>query len=194
MLGITKIGTVLARENLAGDNLALGYGGGAELALFTGTRFEFVPKIGYLFFNVRLELNGYVSFAQAGMMAAYENRGRYALFSVIQARHAERGLLNVENVYCAGLTSMHDDTPVLSANLVANEQGWALADPSNIIGGPPDLVCPYYFFGFSILDVRSGVFRLANGACQMSDDLAMLRLGRMAARSILRCAGARSSI
>jgi hypothetical protein len=76
---------VLAHEILVGDNLASGYGGGAELALFTGSRFEFVPKIGYLFFYVRLELNGSVSFAQAGVMAAYENRGRYALQSVMGA-------------------------------------------------------------------------------------------------------------
>jgi hypothetical protein len=95
---------VLAHEILVGDNLASGYGGGAELALFTGSRFEFVPKIGYLFFYVRLELNGSVSFAQAGVMAAYENRGRYALLSVMRGHHAGRGLLNMENSYCVGLT------------------------------------------------------------------------------------------
>jgi hypothetical protein len=77
---------------------------------------------------------------------------------------------------------VHDDVPVSSANLKANEQGWALTDPSNIIGGPPDMVCPYYFFGFLILDVRSGVFRLANGACQMSDDLAILQVRKDGAK------------
>jgi hypothetical protein len=77
---------------------------------------------------------------------------------------------------------VHDDVPVSSANLKANEQGRALTDPSNIIGGPPDMVCPYYFFGFLILDVRSGVFRLANGACQMSDDLAILQVRKDGAK------------
>jgi hypothetical protein len=59
---------------------------------------------------------------------------------------------------------------------VAQEHGWGLGDPSNMIGGPPDMVCPYYFLGFSILDVASGVNRLAVGACQMSDDLALLQV------------------
>jgi hypothetical protein len=176
LLGITKIGNVLAREIVSGDNLTLGYGGGAELALLTGNRFEFVPKIGYLFFHVRLELNGSVSFAQASMMAAYENRGRYALLSVMQGHHVERGMLKVENSYCAALTPMHDDMAVLSSTLVANEHGWALTNSSDIIGGAPDMVCPYYFFGFSILDVKSGVTRLTTGACQMSDDLSILQV------------------
>jgi hypothetical protein len=180
LLGITKIGNVLAHEVISGDNLALGYGGGAEIALFTGDRFEFVPKIGYLFFHVRLELNGSVSFAQAGVMASYENRGRYALLTVMQSRHVERGMLKVENAYCAALTPIHDDNDVdiLKSRLVPNERGWALTDPSNIAGGPPDMVCPYYFFGFSILDVKSGVTRLATGACKMSDDLAILQVRR----------------
>ena len=38
------------------------------------------------------------------------------------------------------------------------------------------MVCPYYFFGFSILDVKSGVTRLTTGACQMSDDLSILQV------------------
>ena len=69
---------MLLDEIMSGDNLALGYGYGAELALFNGTRFEFIPKIGYMFWNVRQELDGSMSLAQANIMAVYENKGRYA--------------------------------------------------------------------------------------------------------------------
>jgi hypothetical protein len=155
-----KVGNVLANEIISGDNLATGYGYGAELALFTGNRFEFVPKIGYLLWHVRLETNGSVSLAQASIMAVYENKGRYALLNVMQSRHAGPGVINVENTYLAGLTPLHDDMGGLGLER----------------GDEPDLICPYYFFCFSILDVKTGGHRLATGACQMTDDFKLFQV------------------
>jgi hypothetical protein len=160
LLGITKIGNVLVEEIISDANLALGYGYGAELALFNGIRFEFIPKIGFMFWNVRLEVNGSVSLAQANIMAVYENKGRYALLNIMQSHTPELGSLVVDNSFVAGLTPLHDDMPGLTYR------------PEEA----PDMLCPYYYMCFSILDVQTGGQRRVNGACKMTDGFTLLRV------------------
>jgi hypothetical protein len=163
LLGISKIGNVLVDEIMTGKNLAHGYGYGAELALFNGLRFEFIPKIGFMFWNVRQELDGSMSFAQANIMAVYENKGRYAFLNVIQSHFPESGSMIVDNSYLSVLTPLHDD--------MVGHISYKREDA-------PDIICPYYFMCFSVLDVSNQVHRLIKGSCKMTDDFKLFGVRR----------------
>jgi hypothetical protein len=154
LLGICKIGNVLLDEIMSGDNLSLGYGYGAELVLFNGTRFEFIPKIGYMFWNVRQQLDGSMTLLPANIMAVYENKGRYALLNVIQSHFPEKGSMIVDNSYVAVLTPLHDDMA-----------GQISCQPDDA----PDILCPYYYWCFSVVDAPTQVRSLIRGAVKMDE-------------------------
>ncbi|WP_428488335.1 hypothetical protein [Rhodopila sp.] len=146
--GINIVGRVLSDELVSGHNLITGYGYGAEIALFTGTRFAFVPKIGYTFWNIRLDQNGLISLQSPSKICIYEDKGRYSLLEIIDSG----------NRYLAGLTPLHDN------------MGLILTEDDE-----PDMICPFYFIGIAAQDTRTGQMAMLRLGC-MARDLSLFRI------------------
>jgi hypothetical protein len=139
LLGLVKVGAVLTEELGPARNLQASYGYGAEIALYTGTRFEFVSKVGYFFWHVRIEQNGSITIMPTNIKAVYEARGRYCMFEVNRFISDQNSVLTMEHVYSATLTPLHDDMP----ELVLTRQD------------APTPECFYYYNGIVITDTRS---------------------------------------
>jgi hypothetical protein len=149
--GINIVGRVLSDELVSGHNLITGYGYGAEIALHTGTRFTFVSKIGYTFWNIRLNNNGIMLLQPSGVIGVYENKGRYALLNIIQCRSDENGIM-ADNSYLAGLTPLHDNMGLILSR-----------------GDEPDMICDFYFIGLAGQDTRTGRMAMLRVSCCAKD-------------------------
>ncbi|MGC1562453.1 MAG: hypothetical protein WA820_21730, partial [Bradyrhizobium sp.] len=136
LLAVLKTGRVLSDELLTSQNLEIGYGFGAEAALFSGRKFQFVRKIGYLFCNIVIEKSGLITLRPANRAVIYEAKGKFAVSSFIQFDHDTVQLRSAKR-YLALLPALHDAE--VSAHV-----------------DEPDFLCPYYFCGFVVLDARSG--------------------------------------
>jgi hypothetical protein len=139
LLGLVKVGAMLTEELGGARNLQASYGYGAEIALYTGTRLEFVSKVGYFFWHVRIEQNGSITIMPANIKAVYEARGRYCVFEVSRFINDQNSVLTMEHVYSATSTPLHDDMP----ELVLTRQD------------APTPQCSYYYNGIVITDTRS---------------------------------------
>jgi hypothetical protein len=139
-LGLARVGAVLFEEIASGENLAAGYGYGAEIALFTGSKFEMVPKLGYVFLHVNVGKDGTITFQPASIFAVYESRGRYSLMSITRLTPGS-GVLNATDTYVAAITPLHDD----------------MAELNSAVTGRPNPVCPYYFNGLTFFDTRANI-------------------------------------
>lgn len=142
LLAVLKTGRVLSDELLTSQNLEIGYGFGAEAALFSGRKFQFVRKIGYLFCNIVIEKSGLITLRPANRAVIYEAKGKFAVSSFIQFDHDTVQLRSAKR-YLALLPALHDAE--VSAHV-----------------DEPDFLCPYYFCGFVVLDARSGNRARAN--------------------------------
>jgi hypothetical protein len=74
LLGLVKVGALLTEELGPARNLQASYGYGAEIALYTGKRFEFVSKVGYFFWHAQIEQNGSITIMPSTIKAVYETR------------------------------------------------------------------------------------------------------------------------
>jgi hypothetical protein len=140
LLGLAKVGALLTEELSTATNLQASYGYGAEIALYTGNRFEF-PKLGYFFWNARIEQNGSVTITLSNVHAVYEARGRYSILAVDHFSLGDNGVLKAENTYATVLKPLHDNMP----GLVLTR-----ADA-------PTPECPYYFNGILFTDTRTNL-------------------------------------
>jgi hypothetical protein len=154
LLGLAKVGGVLVEEMTTGANLKEAYGAGAEIALFNGSKFQFVSKLGYVFWNARIELDGSVTIMPSNVIAAYEARDRYCLLQVTQLNIGVNPV-RAENTYIQAITPLHDGM----SDLVLTK-----ADEVSP-------VCPYYFNGVAFLDTRTNVTGTIRMSGIMSDDL-----------------------
>jgi hypothetical protein len=139
LLGIAKIGAVLTEELSTAVNLQASYGYGAELALYNGNRFEFLPKIGYYFWNARIDQQGMISIMPAMVSVIYETRQRYCLLQVTHFSLQSNGVMKAENTYCWAIAPLHDE---LLGLIFTRENA-------------PTWECPYYFNGIVVADTRS---------------------------------------
>lgn len=154
LLGLAKVGAVLVEEMTTGANLKESYGAGAEIVLFQGNRFQFISKLGYVFWNARIELDGSITILPSNVFAAYEARERYCLLEVIQL-DLRTNPIKAENAYLQAITPLHDNMPALiltKADEVSPE-------------------CDYYFNGIAFLDRRTNVLGTIRVSGIMSDDL-----------------------
>jgi hypothetical protein len=140
LMGLTRAGAVLFEEIASGENLAVGYGYGAEIALFTGSKFEMVPKLGYVFLHVNVGKDGTISIQPASIFAVYESRGRYSLMSITRLTPGS-GVLNATDTYVSAITPLHDDMPELNSAVI----------------GRPNQVCRYYFNGLTFFDAKANI-------------------------------------
>jgi hypothetical protein len=180
LLGIAKVGKVLADEILDGQNLLASYGYGAELALFTGVRFEFVPKLSYILWEVTLEPDGSISDpALHTRMATYENKSKYALLSVIQT-DGSKSSAKAENTYVALLTPLHDDMPHLTPEPIRSRLAsgsstapWEMGYPQ---GYEADITSKYYFVYIRVHERLTGAAHAVCFSFMASDDLKLFRV------------------
>lgn len=154
LLGLTKTGAVLFEEIRTGETLQESYGYGAEMVLFDGKRFSFIPRFGYSFWNVRIELNGSVTIMPSNVIAAYEARAGYC---ALQVTHLGPGdnRLNAENSYLQAITPLHNGMPglILTKADVVNPE------------------CPYYFNGIAFFDARTSAVGTVRFSGIMSENL-----------------------
>jgi hypothetical protein len=136
LLGLAKVGAVLTEELSTATNLQASYGCGAEIALYTGNKFEFASKLGYFFWNARIEQNGSVTLMPSNVHAVYEARGRFCMLAVGHFSLGDNGVLKAENTYVQVLTPLHD-----------NMSGLILTRAD-----APTPECPYYFNGILFTD------------------------------------------
>jgi hypothetical protein len=151
---VLKVGRVLSDELLSSQNLAVGYGFGAEVALFTGRKFRFVPKIGYFFWNIQVDLDGSVTLRPANRAVIYQDKGEYALVNVLQLQESVVQW-RTERRFLLILAPLHDD--LLNLRLQRSDE--------------PDILCPYYFLGFVVHDFRTGNRTRANLATDSHSSL-----------------------
>lgn len=141
LLGLVKVGAVLTEELSTATTLQASYGFGAEIALYTGKKFEFASKLGFFFWNARIEQNGSVTIMPSNVHAVYEARGRYCMLSVDHLSLGDNGVLKAENTYVQLLRPLHD-----------NMLGLVLTRPD-----APNPECPYYFNGVLFTDTRTNL-------------------------------------
>jgi hypothetical protein len=137
LLGLVKVGALLTEELGPARNLQASYGYGAEIALYTGSRFEFVSKVGYFFWLARIEQNGSITLVPTALKAVYEARGRYCILDFNRFSTGENGTLKMTHGYLAAIAPFHDDMPELTK--------WEAPTPE----------CTYYVNGIVIMDTRS---------------------------------------
>jgi hypothetical protein len=153
LLGLAKVGAVLSEEMTTGANLTESYGAGAEIMLFQGNRFEFILKLGFVFWNARIELDGSITILPSNVFAAYEARERYCLLKVVQLDLRSNPIM-AENAYLQAITPLHDNMPRL-----------VLTKADEV-----SLECQYYFNGIAFLDRRTNVIGTIRVSGIMSDD------------------------
>lgn len=139
LLGLSKIGRLMIEELSSAANLEQAYGFGAQLVLLSAGGFRAVEKVTMLFWNVRIERDGSIQYVPANVIATYEDRGRYTVAQIV---HLTLGgaTLSASATHLGVITPIHDEIRDLDARSI----------------GRLDASAPYYFFGFSVLDVESG--------------------------------------
>jgi hypothetical protein len=146
LLGLVKLGAVLSEERVGARNLQASYGYGAEIALYTGNRFEFVSKVGYFLWFARIEKNESIEITPAKSKVIYEARGRHCVFYWEHFDIGGNGIMNVTRSDCAVLTPPLDismqNANESSCDLYGNK--WTT----------PTTECTYYFHCILTIDTR----------------------------------------
>lgn len=187
LTAIAAIGRVVSEEVLSGEHLSEGFGGGAEVAIWNGSQFEFIPKITFLFWNIELDANHNMTMSPSRLISIYENKGRHSVFaSFIQTGNASRSSANdfqtdIAACYLFGFRPLHDDTDI---GLTGRDQ--------------PDLAGSYYFIGFCITEGPGGLSTTAGVSLRLTDDNSFfgitqndgvfrIRLDRREVETLVRC-------
>ncbi len=141
LAAIALIGRQLTDEMITGQPILERFGGGAEVAVWDGLRFQFIPKIGFFFYNLSIDENHKVTIASSGIDTIYENRGRYSMFCTytsrrIQGQPPHTDARETTASYLAGFLPLHEDFPI------------GLGKKDEL-----DYDCPFFFVGF-ILDIK----------------------------------------
>jgi hypothetical protein len=155
LMGIAKVGAVLADELLRGGTLQHSYGYGAELALFNGREFQFVPGLAYWFCAVRIELDGSITYMPANIVAAYEPRGRFCAMEVTRLAMGD-DRLNATDTYLAAISPPHDSLFDVQQNELRR-----VVDLSQV---------QFYFIGLAFFDTRTNASGTIRASAQKSDD------------------------
>jgi hypothetical protein len=135
---IALIGRLLTDEMTTGQPILERFGGGAEVALWDGVRFRFIPKIGFFFYNIFIDEANRVTVQIAGLDTIYENKGRWSLFCTytntrVQGQPPNEDARETTACYLAGFLPLHED---FRLNLGKRDE--------------LDYDCPYFFVGFII--------------------------------------------
>jgi hypothetical protein len=151
LLGIGVVGAVLFNEVFSGETLKHSYGYGAELVLFNGREFKFVPGLAFCFWKVRIELNGSIILFPANILAACEPRGRYCAMQVTRLAMDDTRL-KATNTYVALTSAPHDPL-----NDIPKTELQRVVDLSQV---------QYYFNAIDLFDARTSktTTRRANDA------------------------------
>ena len=124
------------------------------MATWNGRAFEFIPKIGFFFWNVTLDEKKRIHVEPSRLTTIYEHRDRYGLFAtfVHGGRKISSDLLQTGILACylAGMLPLHEDF-----------------DPGLGRKDIPDIHCKFYFLGFAV-SVQTGTGLIA--VCVPSDN------------------------
>jgi 20S proteasome alpha/beta subunit len=138
LAAIALIGRLITDEMATGQPIIERFGGGAEVAVWDGVRFQFIPKIGFFFYNIFIDEAHKVTVQIAGLDTIYENRGRYSMFCTytnrrVQGQPPDQDARETTASYLAGLLPLHENFKL------------ALEKKDEL-----DYDCPYFFVGFIV--------------------------------------------
>lgn len=81
---VAKTGKILFSELMAAGHLAYDYGFGAEAILWDGSKFFYIDKVAYAFWNIQVNQDNSLTVYPSNVSAIYKN---YGAFSVMQVSH-----------------------------------------------------------------------------------------------------------
>jgi hypothetical protein len=133
--GLAAVGYAITEEIISGQPLTEAFGGGAEIAVWDGKRFKFIPKIGFFFWNLTIGNDHRVTAAPSRLELIYENKGEWALFASFVKRPGGPANVGTEigAAYLAGMLPLYKELPL------------KLGDADT-----PSHDCPFLMLGFTI--------------------------------------------
>jgi hypothetical protein len=164
LAAISLIGRQITDEMITGQPIIERFGGGAEVAVWDGVRFQFIPKIAFFFYNISVDENHKINIELSDIDTIYENRGRYSMFCTYTSRRIQ-GPPNTDArettaSYLAGFLPLHEDFPIGSGKK-----------------DELDYDCPYFFVGF-ILDLKLIRQQRAIGVAYPAADHPLFKVAR----------------